>query len=219
MTRALRRSAATTVRHSGTRGSGINSSVKLGVLPSPLWGGVGGGGRCYIAENVLEHAIDVRQHVVIPVSQHPVSVRCKGLCARLVGIGSTVLAAIDLNDDARRVTGKVSDVTTNSNLPAKMRAGCGQSVAEVPPELPFRFRRRRTHRTSEATLRGHDRSIALGPDSRLVVCRHGVALLLRPPPPAPPHRKSGLPDLRTHARNPGKPGFRGEGSTPSARQM
>src|SRR3979490_1671485 len=36
-----------------------------------------------------------------------------------------------------------------------------------------------------------------------------------PPPPPPPHRKSGLPDLRTIMRNPGKLGFRGEGSTSS----
>src|SRR6266436_1271592 len=34
-----------------------------------------------------------------------------------------------------------------------------------------------------------------------------------PPPLTPPHRKSGLPDLRTILRNPGKPGFRGEGNT------
>jgi hypothetical protein len=39
-----------------------------------------------------------------------------------------------------------------------------------------------------------------------------------PPPPTPPHRKSGLPDLRTLMPNPGKPGFGGEGSTPSAKQ-
>src|SRR5712691_1196276 len=39
-----------------------------------------------------------------------------------------------------------------------------------------------------------------------------------PPPPTPPHRKSGLPDLRSIMRNPGKPGFRGEGSRPCSRR-
>ena len=34
-------------------------------------------------------------------------------------------------------------------------------------------------------------------------------------PPTPPHHKSGLPDLCTQTRNPGRPGFRGEGSAPS----
>ena len=33
----------------------------------------------------------------------------------------------------------------------------------------------------------------------------------RLPPPTPPHRKSGLPDLGTIVRNPGGPGFRGGG--------
>jgi branched-chain amino acid transport system permease protein len=33
-----------------------------------------------------------------------------------------------------------------------------------------------------------------------------------PPSPTPPHRKSGLPDLRTQMPNPGEPGFGGEGS-------
>ena len=39
------------------------------------------------------------------------------------------------------------------------------------------------------------------------------------PPPSPtlPQRKSGLPDLRSIRRNPGKPGFRGGGSTPFVR--
>jgi hypothetical protein len=32
-----------------------------------------------------------------------------------------------------------------------------------------------------------------------------------PPTPDPSHRKSGLPDVRTMMRNPGRPGFRGEG--------
>src|SRR4051794_6650152 len=107
-----------------------------------------------------------------------------------------MLTAIDLDDDARRVTGKVSDVTANADLAAKVRARRREPVAQMPPKLALGFCRRRAHRPSEATLRRHDRSITLGPDSRLVLCRHGVALLLRPSPPTPPHRKSGLPDLR-----------------------
>jgi hypothetical protein len=31
------------------------------------------------------------------------------------------------------------------------------------------------------------------------------------PPPTPPYRKSGLPDLRTIRRDPGEPGLRGQG--------
>ena len=130
-----------------------------------------------------------------------------------------MLTTIDLDDSARCVTGKVSDVRSNSNLTTEMRAKCRNAVAEMPPEFALSFRRGGTHRTGEATLRWHDRTIALHPNSRLVPGGHVVVSLLRPPPPTPPHRKSGLPDLRTHARNPGKPGFRGEGSTPSVRYL
>jgi hypothetical protein len=38
------------------------------------------------------------------------------------------------------------------------------------------------------------------------------------PSPPLPQRKSGLPDLRSLMRNPGKPGFRGGGSRPNSRQ-
>src|SRR5436190_17771487 len=37
----------------------------------------------------------------------------------------------------------------------------------------------------------------------------------RPPPLTPPHRKSGLPDLRNMVPHPGKPGLGGEGNRPS----
>ena len=102
-----------------------------------------------------------------------------------------VLAAVDLDDNAGRVTGKVSDVTANSNLATKVRARRKEPVAQVPPELAFRFGRSRAHRTGEAALRRHDRSIALSPNSRLVFCGHVVVLLLLPPPPTPPHKGEG----------------------------
>jgi hypothetical protein len=102
-----------------------------------------------------------------------------------------VLAAIDLDDNAGRVTGKVSDVTANSNLATKVCAGRKEPVAQVPPELAFRFGRSRAHRTGEAALRRHDGTIALRPNSRFVVRGHLVVSLLRPPPPTPPHKGEG----------------------------
>src|SRR5215469_12439558 len=44
-------------------------------------------------------------------------------------------------------------------------------------------------------------------------------LAASPPSPTLPQRKSGLPDLRTIRRDPGKPGARGGGSTPNVRQQ
>jgi hypothetical protein len=67
---------------------------------APLWGGVRGGGRCYCAQNVLEHAVDIGQHVVVPIAQHAIAIRLQDLCALLVGSrSSSVLTSVDLNDD------------------------------------------------------------------------------------------------------------------------
>src|SRR5262245_7546786 len=66
-------------------GSTQNGCRALGVLPSPLWGGAGGGGRNYCAENVLQHTIDIRQHIVVPISQDAVAIRFKYLRAFFVG--------------------------------------------------------------------------------------------------------------------------------------
>ena len=133
------------------------------------------------AHNVLEHAIDIRQHVVVPIAQHAIAVRFENSRAVVIGSRSlSMLATIDLDDDASRVTRKIDDVTANSNLATEMRAWRRNSVTQVPPEFPLRFRRRGPHLAGELTLSWHDRAIALGPDSRLVPCGHIVVPRLRP---------------------------------------
>ena len=129
-----------------------------------------------------------------------------------------MLASIDLDDDAGRVTSKIDDVAVNTNLPTEMRSQCWNSMAQVPPELPLGLRRSRAHRAGEATLRRHDRAIALRPDSRLVACGHVIASLRRPPTPNPsPSRLRACPlpaDLElTKPRQAGV--WFGEGSRPS----
>jgi hypothetical protein len=89
-----------------------------------------------------------------------------------------VLASIDLDDNACRVTGKIGDVAADSNLATEMSAWRRKSVAQVPPQLPLGFRRSGAHRPGKATLRWHDRTIALRPDSRLVTCGHVTVFLL-----------------------------------------
>src|SRR3954452_5239991 len=101
------------------------------------------------------------------------------------------MAAIHLDDNAGCVTGKVGDVTANADLAAKMRARRKKTVAQVPPKLALGFGRSRAHRTGEATLRRHDRSIALRPNSRFILRGHLIVSLLRPPPPTPPHKGEG----------------------------
>ncbi len=170
---------------------GFRTMLRKSGRPDLRWGGVGGGGRCYCAENVLKHAVNIRQHVVVPIPQHAVAVCFENLRALFLSCRSTVLASIDLDDDACRVTGEIGDVAANSNLATEMRARCRKPVAQVPPELPLGFRRSSAHRLGEAALRRHDRAITLRPDSRLVTCGHVIVSQLRPPPPTPPHKGEG----------------------------
>jgi hypothetical protein len=121
--------------------------------------------------NVLEHAIDVREHFIVPVAQDPVAVRLESsrpLCVG--GQRHSVLTAIDLHDDALAVAREIDDVSSNLNLPAKMRARHYESVSQVPPEFSFCFGRCATHLPSELPLSRHLRAIPNRPDSRLVLC-------------------------------------------------
>ena len=106
----------------------------LSALPSPLWGGVGGGGRRYRAQNVLKNLVDVREHVVIPVAQHAIAVRFENPCALFVSNHSLcMLAAINLHDDALGVTREIRDVAPDSNLTAEVCARYREFVTQVPP--------------------------------------------------------------------------------------
>ena len=105
------------------------------------------------AQNVLEHAIDIRQHVVVPIAQHAIAVCFENSRAVVIsGRSLSVLTTIDLDNKAPRVTSKVDDVAANSNLATEMCASGGKPVAQVPPEFPLRFRRRGPHLASKLTL-------------------------------------------------------------------
>jgi hypothetical protein len=86
-----------------------------------------------------------------------------------------VLAAIDLDDNASRVTNKICDIATDPNLPTEMRARERNSMSQVPPQLALSVRRRGAHGAGQAALLWHDCTIALRPHSRLAVCRHAIA--------------------------------------------
>src|SRR5262249_3666658 len=149
------------------------------------------------AQNVLEHAIDIRQDVVVPIAQHAIAVGFENPRAVVIGSRSlAVLATIDLDNNAPRVTRKIDDVAANSNLATETCASAGKPVAQVPPEFPLCFRRRGAHLAGELTLSWHDVAIALGPDSRFVPCGHIVVPRLRPPPQPHPTRGRGADRMR-----------------------
>jgi len=103
--------------------------------------------------NLLKHPIDIGQNVVVPKSQNAVPVRLKHLGASCILVNSCrMLTAVDLDHELRRVTCKVSQITSNSHLATKMRALHLEAMAKVPPKFALCVRRFGTHLTRKRTL-------------------------------------------------------------------
>jgi len=76
------------------------------------------------AANDHQHSIDVFTHIVIPKPQHTLSISFKIRVTFQVPLNSgrdTVLPAIDLDHQFRRMTGKVGEVRSYCCLPPKVR--------------------------------------------------------------------------------------------------
>src|SRR5207344_831378 len=99
---------------SSSRRSGIGSFRFPGTapaLPSPLWGGVGGGGGCEHVRNRLEHTVDIRQHFVVPEAHDTIALSFEKLRSLSIRYGLLrVLSAIDLNHKLRMVAREIDDV-------------------------------------------------------------------------------------------------------------
>ena len=96
------------------------------LLPSPLRGGVGGGGIAPEGVNdYLSNTVEILQSVVIPKSQN-----AKVLTSKMrvpVGIRTlpcigVVLPTIDFDNETCRITSEVHDEAVDRHLPAKMKA-------------------------------------------------------------------------------------------------
>jgi hypothetical protein len=86
-------------------------------------------------------ALDILQHVVVPETQHLVTLLGKIPAPRHVSSGIAfkhMLAAIDLNDDTSLVRDKIREIRPDRRLPTKMEVW--KSAPQMPPQLPFRIR-------------------------------------------------------------------------------
>jgi hypothetical protein len=156
-------------RHDVLGCSGTRASPQP-VLPSPLWGGVGGGGRRERIPYFRQDAINVRQHVIVPEAQHTVAVSFETPCARFVFRRlPLVLAAVDLDDQLRSMTCEVRDARPDRNLPAEMRTVQRQTMAKVPPQLAFGLRGLFAHTPRESALRRHHTAIRPRPNAIVVL--------------------------------------------------
>jgi hypothetical protein len=82
----------------------------------------------------IEHPLDIPKHIVIPKSQHTVTVRFEILRAPPIAHALCMLAAVDFDDDAGLVTGEVREVRTDRRLAAKVRAAW-RELAQGMPEF------------------------------------------------------------------------------------
>jgi hypothetical protein len=115
--------------------------LQSAALPSPRlrWGGLGGWGdfaKIHSVADDFNHALDIPEHLVIPEAKHAVAVRLKIPCQLLIGRAVGMLAAIDLDDNPRLVTGKVREIRTNRRLPAKV-GPAWRNPAQILPKLFF----------------------------------------------------------------------------------
>jgi len=72
--------------------------------------------------NPLDHALNVRHHLIIPEPDHLISLRVQppgpfGIVLPVV----RMLATIDLDDQLRRMTEEIADLTANWSLSAELK--------------------------------------------------------------------------------------------------
>src|SRR5437879_3115747 len=75
--------------------------------------------------NTLENSIDIQTDVVIPEAQHTIAFLLQPARPRLItrlSVLRSMLRSIDFNNKACRHTGKIRNIGTDRNLPAKMTA-------------------------------------------------------------------------------------------------
>ena len=134
------------------------------LLPSPLWGGVGGGGRnCFAYDG--QNTIDVRQHIVVPEPQETIAIGFKPPRPHGVTRSFGVLAAVDLNDKLLAVADKVSNVWPDLHLPAEVCPSKLKTVAQMPPQFSLGLCGLTAHLTRECALNRHFGPIRESPDS------------------------------------------------------
>ncbi len=131
-------------------------------VPSPRLrrGGVGGGGSIRVQRCIdcRENAGHVFKDVVIPETQHAIAVGFKILRAHLIRGTIGMLTAVELDNESRFVTGKVSEIRTDGRLTAKMM-GLEWRLSQMLPELLLSFGRvatqgaRARHAGVNSTLR------------------------------------------------------------------
>jgi len=129
----------------------------LARLPSPLRGGVGGGGQR--ALNLAQHPFKIAKYIVIPEAQNAIAGGLNTLRAQRIGrLLPIMLPAIEFDDELCLPTGKIHDKWADQSLPPKMRACQSDVMAKPLPEHALGIRRLCAHLTRKLSLAINHRS-------------------------------------------------------------
>jgi hypothetical protein len=117
-----------------------------------------------------QHAVHIRQDLIVPKSQDAVPVRLQAAGSCIVPRYLVrMLAAVDFNDQLRSVAGKICKVWSDRHLPPEMRSFDRQTTAKMPPQFSFGFRRLTAHASSEGALRRRHRAVRWRPGTSIVL--------------------------------------------------
>ena len=88
-------------------------------LPSPLPGGVGGGGQRVL--NLVQYTVEISEHVVVPETKNAITGRFNLTLAPNIGsLLPIMLSAVECDDNLRLSAAEVHDEGANQSLPPKM---------------------------------------------------------------------------------------------------
>ena len=123
----LGRTPSPALPHPG--GGGRFEARRRFFLPPPFWGRVGVGGGCaqdlQLAQNALQHALGIAQHLVVPEAQDNEALGSEPLIAPcVIALLLVVLPAIDLYDEPWGEAGEVGDVGADRGLAAESAPSC-----------------------------------------------------------------------------------------------
>ena len=120
-------------------------------LPSPLRGGVGGGGQR--ALNLTWHPFKISKHIMIPETQNAIAGGFNTARAQCVGrLLPIMLATVEFDDELCFTTGEINNERADKSLPPKMRADQRNVMAKPLPEHALGIGRLRTHPTRKLSL-------------------------------------------------------------------
>jgi len=114
-------------------------------LPLPLvgrgqgWGSEDDSFKAKFQMDALHHAVDIRQHVIIPEAQYFIALTfqpCRSLRVSDDRLIMCMLATIAFDNQIGGVTGEVGDEISDGGLAPEMKAG-GFKLPQFAPEMFF----------------------------------------------------------------------------------